>query len=319
MKALVTGGAGFIGSTLVDRLVADGHDVVVLDDLSTGRRENLVGALGRGARLVEGTVTDAAAVAALLDAERPEVVHHLAAQADVRVSVAEPLRDAAVNVLGTLAVLDGARRAGVRVVAFASSGGSVYGDVEDGRRPVVEETPVRPGSPYAAAKACGEVYASTYADLHGLAAVSLRLGNVYGPRQDPHGEAGVVAIFAGALLDGRPTTIFGDGSAARDYVHVDDVVDAFVAASSWSDGHVAVNVGTGVETTTRRLHALLAEAVGAPDEPRTAPGRAGELQAVSLDVTRAGGLLGWRPRTPLPDGLASTVTSLRRGRESRGG
>ena len=309
MRALVTGGAGFIGSTLVDRLVEDGHEVVVLDDLSTGRPANLRRALDRGARLVEGSVTDPGAVAALVEAERPEVVHHLAAQADVRVSVAEPLRDATTNVLGTLAVLDAARLAGTRLVTFASSGGSVYGDVDV--RPVAEVTPVRPGSPYAAAKACGEVYASTYADLHGLAAVSLRLANVYGPRQDPHGEAGVVAIFAGALLDGRPTTVFGDGTAARDYVHVDDVVDGFVAATAWREGHVAVNVGTGVETTTRQLHTLLARVVGAPDEPRAAPARPGELSAVSLDVTRAGEVLGWTPATGLADGLVRTVAHLR--------
>lgn len=310
MRTLVTGAAGFIGSTLVDRLLADGHDVVGVDDLSRGRLENLAEAHAAGDRFrfVRCDVTGPDIVD-LAAAERPEVVHHLAAQIDVRISVTDPVLDARLNVLGTINVLEAARRAGTRKVVFTSSGGSIYG--EPTALPVAETVPVDPRSPYAAGKAAGELYLGVYRALYGLQTTALALGNVYGPRQDPHGEAGVVAIFATALLTGRSTTIFGDGLASRDYVHVDDVVEAFVRAGGGTGDGCRFNVGTGVATTVRELHTLVARAAGGPDEPVYAEPRTGELQAISLDCAAARAGLGWHPHVDLPGGVRSTVDWVR--------
>ncbi len=318
MRTLVTGGAGFIGSTLVDRLLAHGDDVTVVDDLSTGSLDNLAAAravnLDRAGafRFVRADLTEPG-LDGIVAAARPQVVHHLAAQMDVRRSVRDPLFDARTNLLGTVAVLEASARAGVRALTFASSGGTIYGS--PAKQPVSERAGLDPLSPYAAAKAAVEPYLKAYAGLYGLRSTVLALGNVYGPRQSPHGEAGVVAIFARRLLAGERTTIFGDGSSVRDYVHVDDVVDAFVLAGGDGDRPPAgagrrLNVGSGVGTTVREVHRVVAAAAGAPDEPDFAPVRAGELHAITLDV-RAARQLGWVPRTGFEAGIAGTVDWVR--------
>jgi UDP-glucose 4-epimerase len=312
MRTVVTGGAGFIGSHLVDRLLAAGHDVCVVDDLSTGRRDNLTAALETGrCRFEELDVTDAALIDVVADVE-PEVIVHLAAQMDVRKSVADPLHDTRTNVLGTVNVLTAAVASRVRKVVFASSGGTVYGEPDT--IPVGEDAPLRPASPYGAAKVAGETYVEAFGRLHGLAGTSLRLGNVYGPRQDPHGEAGVVAIFGRALTEGRSTVIYGDGTSSRDYVHVDDVVDALVAClDSRTDGR-AFNVGTGCSTTIRELHTLVARAAEAPDRPVHEPQRLGELQRVALDPAKLTAATGWVSQVSLETGLDGTVSWIARTR-----
>lgn len=303
MKTLVTGGAGFIGSTLVDLLVAQGHEVVVFDDLSSGKEQNLADASSSGrVEVVVGDVRDAE-VTELIVRHAPEVVYHLAAQADVRVSVADPVLDASINVIGTLRVLEGARRAGTAKVVFASSGGTIYGEPDPSVLPVDESHPQRPVSPYGVAKKVGSDYLGAYAALHGLAWTSLALANVYGPRQDPHGEAGVVAIFAGKLLGGEPCTIFGDGDQTRDFVYVGDVADAFVRAGSVgvADGLV-VNIGTGAETSVNELYGAMASAAGVTAEPVFAPPRVGELARSALDNALARRELGWEPQVELAEG-----------------
>jgi len=305
MKLLVTGGAGFIGSHLVDRLVASGAQVCVVDDLSTGRRDNVAAAESTGrCRFVELDITEAAFVALVAETQ-PDVVVHLAAQMDVRKSVADPLADTRTNVLGTVNVLAAAVGAGVRKVVFASSGGTVYGEPDE--LPVREDAPIRPASPYGAAKVAGETYLAAFQRLHGVATTSLRLGNVYGPRQDPHGEAGVVAIFGRALGEGRRAIIFGDGTSSRDYIYVEDVVEAFLAClDARTDGRV-FNVGSGQETTIGALHALVAKAYGRSDEARHEPPRLGELQHITLDSAALTTATGWMPRVTLENGLALTV------------
>jgi UDP-glucose 4-epimerase len=311
---MVTGAAGFIGSHVADRMLADGHEVVALDDLSGGKLENLADARAVNADRPGAfsfrtfDITDES-LADLVAAERPEVICHLAAQIDVRISVADPLKDARLNVLGTVNVCEAARKAGVRKVVFTSSGGSVYGSPAN--LPVSERTQPDPESQYAASKTCGEVYLATYAHLYGLQWTSLRLGNVYGPRQDPHGEAGVVAIFSTAMLSGRPARIFGDGTSTRDYVYVADVADAFARAAGDAANGRRLNVGTSRQCTVRELHTLVAKAAGAPDEPIMAEPRLGELQAIALDVTAARQALGWEPRTTLEDGIPETVDFIR--------
>lgn len=310
MRTLVTGAAGFIGSTLVDRLLADGHSVVGVDDLSSGRSENLGPAERRDDfEFAKADIVDADLIGLLADI-RPEVIFHLAAQISVRHSVDDPSFDAAVNVVGTVRLAEAARRAGVRKIVHTSSGGSIYGTPSS--YPTNEETPTDPTSPYAASKVAGEVYLNTFRNLYGLECSHIAPANVYGPRQDPHGEAGVVAIFAQALLAGRPTKIFGDGTDTRDYVFVDDVVDAFVRASGGAGGGQRFNIGTGVETSVRQLHTAIASAVGAPDEPEFHPPRLGDLQRSCLDVSRAESVLGWRPRVKLGDGVARTVDFFRK-------
>jgi UDP-glucose 4-epimerase len=308
MKALVTGGAGFVGSNLVDALVARGDAVEVVDDLSTGRRENLAGALERGAVLHEADVRDAERMHALVAAGGPDVVFHLAAQIDVRHSVADPAFDSAINVTGTINLLEAARRAGVRRFVNSSTGGAIYGDAE--AIPTPEGVVPAPMSPYGQSKHAAEGYVALYARLHGLPAISLRYSNVYGPRQDPAGEGGVVAIFCGKLLDGATPTVFGDGTQTRDYVYVGDVVAANLAAAD-SAAQGAVNVGTGVETTVLELAGALRElGDGRPFSPEHAPERPGELHRSAIDPARARELLGWEPRTTLGEGLRRTLATL---------
>jgi UDP-glucose 4-epimerase len=310
MKSLVTGGAGFIGSNLVDALLARGDEVIVLDDLSTGRRVNLEGALANGARLAEVDVRDGAAVGALLAESRPELVFHLAAQIDVRRSVTEPAFDAAVNVGGTANVLEAARATGVGRVIFISTGGALYGEGADKQLPLPESTPVAPLSGYGQSKYAAEGYLGLYERLHGLSGMSLRLGNVYGPRQDPLGEAGVVAIFCGLLKDGGTPTVYGDGTQTRDYIYVGDVVGAALAAGSTRLGG-AVNVGTGREASVLDIVDILARLSGRDDfTPRFAPPRAGEVQRISLDAGLAERELDWAPKTTLEQGLKLTLDAM---------
>jgi UDP-glucose 4-epimerase len=297
VRAIVTGGAGFIGSHVVDALVARGDEVTVLDNLSTGRRENV----DAGARLIEGDIT--AAREAFADA-RPEICFHLAAQADVRVSVERPDFDAEINLLGTIHVLEAARGHGAQVV-LASTGGAIYGECDG---PADEESPRRPLAPYGASKLSAEEYLATYNRLYETGHVALRYGNVYGPRQDPHGEAGVVAIFLGRLARGEPLRIFGDGRQTRDYVYVGDVVTATLAAQ----GHAGVfNVGTGTETSVLDLAEACQSAAGVSVETEHAAARPGELQRSVLDPGRAERELGVRTQTSLGDGLAATWEFIR--------
>lgn len=309
MRVVVTGAAGFIGSNLVDRFLSHGHHVVGIDNLASGRIENLESAHDYDSfEFVEHDVTMPESQQAVIDAHA-DVLCHLAAQIDVRVSVADPMLDARQNVIGTLNMLEAARKGGVRKVVFTSSGGSIYGTPEN--RPVPEDAPLDPHSPYAAGKAAGELYLNAFAAMYGLEWTSLALGNVYGPRQDPYGEAGVVAIFASALLVGRQATIFGDGTSTRDYVYVGDVVDAFMRACGDAGNGVRFNIGTGSETQVRDLHALIADVVGAPDDPRFAPPRRGELAAISLDCSKAREALRWTPHTDLRAGIGRTVDWIR--------
>ena len=311
MRALVTGAAGFIGSTLVDRLLGDGHTVIGVDDLSSGRSENIVAAERSEAfEFAKADIVSADLVGLLADT-RPEVVFHLAAQIDVRHSVADPQFDSMVNVVGTVRLAEAARQAGVRKVVHTSSGGSIYGAPQT--FPTTEEQPVDPSSPYAAGKYAGEIYLNMFRNLYGLECSHIAPANVYGPRQDPHGEAGVVAIFSQALLSGRPTKIFGDGTDTRDYVFVEDVVDAFVKASGEAGGGQRFNIGTGVETSVRQLHSAIAQAAGSPDEPQFYPARLGDLKRSSLDTSRAKHVLGWTPKVDLVQGVARTVDYFRQG------
>jgi UDP-glucose 4-epimerase len=309
MRALVTGGAGFIGSNVVDALLARGDEVTVIDDLSTGRRENLDGALARGAELVEGDIRDAAALADLLARLRPDAVFHLAAQIDVRRSIVDPAVDARVNVEGTINLLEAARAVeGIRIVN-TSTGGAIYGE---GRiLPATEDHPVAPQSGYGQSKFSAEGYCDLYSRLHGLSTLSLRYGNVFGPRQDPLGEAGVIAIFCGRLLAGERPTIFGDGLQTRDYVYVGDVVDANLAAAASSVGG-SINIGRGVPVSVIDLVAALSSIRGRDLDPEFAPRRLGEVQDIHLDASRAREALGWESKVGLEEGLALTLESLRR-------
>ncbi len=309
MRALVTGAAGFIGSTLVDRLLADGHTVVGLDNFATGRATNLEHLADNPAHaFVEADIVTSD-LDAILDEHKPEVVFHLAAQIDVRRSVADPQFDASVNVIGTIRLAEAAQRARVRKVVHTSSGGSIYGVPP--HYPTPETVPTDPASPYAAGKVSGEIYLNTFRHLYGLDCSHIAPANVYGPRQDPHGEAGVVAIFAQALLEGKPTKVFGDGSNTRDYVFVDDVVDAFVKASGDAGGGRRFNVGTGIETSDRQLHTAVAAAVGGPDDPEFYPPRLGDLKRSCLDIGLAAEVLGWRPLVGLEEGVRRTVAYFR--------
>jgi UDP-glucose 4-epimerase len=294
MRALVTGGAGFIGSHVVDALVARGDEVYVLDDLSKGKAERV----SPSARLHVADIRDPDAV---FDEARPELVCHLAAQADVRVSVEQPAFDAEVNALGTVRVLEAARRHDARVI-FSSTGGAIYGECD---APAPETAERRPLSPYGTSKLAGEEYLATWNRLYESGHVSLRFGNVYGPRQEPHGEAGVVAIFMGLLHDGGTPTIYGDGRQTRDYVLVGDVVEAVLAAAAHSRGGV-FNVGTGTETSVVELYDAIQVAAGTTREPRFAEPRLGELARSVLDVSLAAHELDWRPRHSLDEGLAAT-------------
>jgi len=294
VRAIVTGGAGFIGSNVVDALLARGDEVHVLDDLSRGNRENVAD----GARLHVGDIRRDAD--ALFADVQPDVCFHLAAQIDVRVSVERPDFDADVNVVGTLHVLEAAREHGGKVV-FSSTGGAIYGECDG---PAPEDHPRAPLAPYGVSKLAAEEYLAAYNRLYGSAHVALRYGNVYGPRQDPHGEAGVVAIFMNALRDGRTPRIYGEGTQTRDYVFVGDVVAATLAAAGHEGG--VFNVGTGIETSVLELYGRIQEAAGIERAPGHAEARAGELQRSVLDPSLAERELGWKPQRSLDDGLAAT-------------
>jgi UDP-glucose 4-epimerase len=308
VRILVTGGAGFIGSNLTDRLLADGHEVTVVDDLSTGRLTNLAQARRdpdlpltfQRLDLTSDALERAVAKAA------PEVVLHLAAQIDVRRSVSDPVRDALVNVVGTVNLLESCRRHDVRKVVFTTSGGCIYGEPEEADLPIAESYPGHPHSPYGASKRGVEEYFHTYQALYGMDWTSLALANVYGPRQDPLGEAGVVSIFAGRMLEGEQVTIYGDGEQTRDFVFVGDVVDALVAAMDRGDG-TRCNIGTGERTSVNQLFAELAALTGYDRPALYAAARPGELQHIALDTMLAAVQLGWKPTTSLREGLSATL------------
>jgi UDP-glucose 4-epimerase len=302
-RVLVTGGAGFIGSTVADTFLAAGWDVAVLDDLSSGRRENVPGS----ARFYPCDVRSAAAAEAV-ERERPDVLCHHAAQIDVRRSMADPRHDADVNVGGLLNLLVAAARAGVRHVLFASSGGAIYGDTD--LIPTAEDHPAHPTSVYGASKAACELYLGVWRSAHGIPFAALRYANVYGPRQDPRGEAGVVAIFSGRLLAGQPCTVNGGGTQTRDYVFVEDVARAnLLAAEKGFDG--ALNIGTGRETDVNRLYRLLADAAAVSLPPLRGPAKPGEQIRSCIDATAAARSLGWRPQVALEEGLSRTLSWFR--------
>jgi UDP-glucose 4-epimerase len=310
MKTLVTGGAGFIGSNLVDALLARGDEVTVVDDLSTGRLGNLDAGLAAGAELIELDIRDGAALAATAAEKRPDVVFHLAAQIDVRKSLVDPAFDAAVNVGGTANVLEAARGAECRRVVFVSTGGAIYGEGDGQQLPLGEDAPIAPLSAYGQSKFAAEGYLALYERLYGLSGVSLRLGNVYGPRQDPLGEAGVIAIFCGLLRSGDRPTVFGDGKQTRDYIYVGDVVSGALAAAE-SEVTGPVNLGTGVETDVLQLAEALGRLGGVESfEPEFAPARTGEVQRITIDAVRAQRELDWRAETGLDQGLRLTLDSI---------
>jgi UDP-glucose 4-epimerase len=306
VQALVTGGAGFIGSTLVDRLLAEDWRVDVIDDLSSGSLANLATARTLPDRRFSFHRLDLAspAVVELITHRRPDVIFHLAAQMDVRVSVARPVFDATVNVLGSLNVFEGAVAAGVKKVVFAGSGGTLYGTPE--KIPTKETAAQHPESPYGVAKKAVGEYLYYYRHQRGLEYTVLALANVYGPRQNPHGEAGVVAIFSAKLLDRERPLIFGDGAQTRDFVYVDDVADAFVRAVE-KGGGLTLNIGTGVETSVQKLYDQMAKLTGFREKADYKPARTGELQRSAVDAGRAEMHLGWKPFTVLEDGLARTL------------
>jgi UDP-glucose 4-epimerase len=312
MRALVTGGAGFIGSNLVDALLARGDEVTVVDDLSSGRRSNLDGAIAAGAELYELDIRDAAPLEQVFAAVKPEAVFHLAAQMDVRRSLEDPAFDASVNVVGTINVLEAARRHGARRLVNTSTGGAIYGDTEV--MPTPETVIPAPVSAYGQSKQCAEQYCAWAGRLYGLETVTLRYGNVYGPRQNPDGEAGVIAIFAGRLIDGRRPTIYGDGTAIRDYTFVADIVDANLTVAGAPTAGGPYNIGTGVESSVLDVVAALREAAGGGVngfEPEFEPARIGELQRSSLDVGLARDELGYSAQTTLVEGMRRTLDHLR--------
>jgi UDP-glucose 4-epimerase len=310
MRCLVSGGAGFIGSNLVDALLARGDEVTVVDDLSTGRRANLEPGLAAGAELVELDIRDGAALSRLASERRPERIFHLAAQIDVRKSLADPFFDAAVNVGGTANVLEAARASECGRVVSISTGGAIYGEGDGQQLPLPEDAPIAPLSAYGQSKFAAEGYVSLYERLYGLSGVSLRLGNVYGPRQDPLGEAGVIAIFCGLLKEGGRPTVFGDGTQTRDYIYVGDVVSAALAAGE-SAATGAINIGTGKETNVLELIEALRGLSGNDGfEPEFAPARTGEVQRITIDAGRAERELGWRAEMGLSEGLRVTLDSI---------
>ena len=306
MRILVTGGAGFIGSNTVDALVdADAGQISVLDNLSSGKREQV----NSKARLHQADLRDAEAVKTVIEQERPEVIVHLAAQMDVRRSVSDPAFDAQVNLVGFLNLMEAGRQYGLKRVVFASTGGAIYGEQE--KFPCDEEHPCRPLSPYGIAKLATEKYLFFYQQQYGIEYLALRYANVYGPRQDPHGEAGVVAIFCGRILDGKRCTIFGEGKQTRDYTYVGDIVRANVRALTSKLSGTALNIGTGRETSVNSLHAALAEVAGEARPPEYAPQRPGEQLRSVISPKRAEASLAWKPEVELSDGLERTFQYFR--------
>ena len=307
-NAVVTGGAGFIGSLLVDQLLADGKSVVVIDDLSTGNLSNLERAREQGGNDFKFESLDIrnASTTELIADLKPEVVFHLAAQVDLRHSVDDPLLDAEINILGTLRVLEGARHGTTQKVVVAASGGTLYGDQEDTYLPFKESLEPNPQSPYGISKTTTMNYLSAYQKLYGLDGTALALANVYGPRQDPHGEAGVVAIFAGQLLEKAESTIFGTGEQTRDFVYVQDVVEAFIKASEVQEMDFC-NIGTGIETSVNELYETMASLLNNVSEPNYLPSRSGEVERSALDPTYAESSLGWVSTTSLSEGLSRTI------------
>jgi UDP-glucose 4-epimerase len=311
MRSLVTGGAGFIGSLLVDALAARGDEVLVLDDFSSGKRENLVGALAAGVEVAELDVADAEAMFDGIGQFRPQSVFHLAAQIDVRRSMADPAFDARLNVVGTVNALEAAARAEAAKFVFTSTGGAIYGEGAEraDELPFAEDARCEPFSIYGQSKLAAEGYIDLYARTRGLPATTVRLGNIYGPRQDPATEAGVVAIFCRAGRDGGRPTVFGTGEQTRDYVHVADLVAALLAAEARDDAG-PINVGTGVETSVLELVELVGSAFGRDDfEPEFAPAREGEIERTVLDATGAAERLGWRAERTIETGLEQTAGS----------
>jgi UDP-glucose 4-epimerase len=313
MNALVTGGAGFIGSHLVDALVARGDAVLVIDDLSTGKHENLEAALERGATLEVLDITDTPLLMTTIEGFRPETVFHLAAQIDVRRSMADPAFDVRLNVLGTINVLEAVTRAGAQRFVFTSTGGAIYGEGAErpDEMPFAESARCEPFSVYGQSKLAAEGYVTLYRRTRGLAGVTLRLGNIYGPRQDPATEAGVVAIFCGLAADGGRPTVYGDGSQTRDYVHVDDVVAALLAAEA-AERPGPFNVGTGIETDVLMLAERIGQLALREDfEPQFAPPRTGEVERTALDPELAARELGWRAERGIESGLEQTLAAER--------
>jgi UDP-glucose 4-epimerase len=314
-RSLVTGGAGFIGSHVVAALLERGDEVLVVDDFSTGKRENLAVHVDAGAvRLEEADMADHAAFAAAVDGFAPERILHIAGQADARKAIDDPGHDARVNVIGTVNVLEAARRHDASVV-FTSTGGAGYGEGEGRKLPFTESDEARPETAYGVSKLAAEKYVSFYRLLHGVQAISLRLGNVYGPRQDPHGEAGVVAIFCGRLLAGEPPIVFGDGEQTRDYVYVGDIVSGLLAAErallAGEASRDVYNLGTGVETTVLEIAAALSRISGTDAEPEFRPHRKGEIQRVSIDPALARQDFGWEAEADLGVGLGETFVWAR--------
>lgn len=313
MRAIVTGAAGFIGSTLVDRLIQSGNHVVGIDNLATGTPDNLKDALGgerhSGSFTLEEIDVASGSLADIFSAVQPDVVFHLAAQVDLRASVSDPQYDARTNILGTINVCEASSAAGVRRVVYAASGGSRYGTPTE--LPVPETELAAPVSPYAVSKLAGELYLGAYGGMYGLSPVSLALSNVYGPRQNPMGEAGVIAMFGLAALSGRSATIYGDGSSSRDYVFVDDVVEAFMlAAAAPLTVHGTFNIGTGAQTSVAEVHRLVSQQSGQSIPPGYGPPRTGELEAIALDSRKAKEELGWRPAVDIEEGVRRTVDWL---------
>jgi UDP-glucose 4-epimerase len=304
MKILITGGAGFIGSNLADRLVEEGHQLVVIDDLSSGKRHQVPAAANFYQMELDSRCLDR-----VIEHEKPEAVCHLAAQISVRRSVEDPVFDARVNILASIGLIEACRTHGVKRFIFTSTGGAIYGDAD--QVPTPETYVAAPVSPYGTSKLCVEHYLYCFRELYGFSSAALRLSNVYGPRQDPHGEAGVVAIFSRALLEGRPATINGDGLQTRDYVYVGDVVEAFVLALR-SDAQGSFNVGTGMETDVKELYSQVARAAGSSAPAQYGPPRPGEQKRSCIDATRIRSELGWEPKVQLPEGIGLTVEYFRR-------
>jgi len=308
---MVTGGAGFIGSHVCDRLLAEGHTVVAVDDLSTGRIPNLTQARGYGQKFTFFNIdVRSDGIMSLFERHEPEIVMHLAAQSSVSVSAQDPALDADINIMGLVNVLECAARSGARKVVFAASGGTLYGEA---RKFPLKETGAaksRPVSPYGISKKVAIDYLDYFGRFRKLDWTALALANVYGPRQDPHGEAGVVAIFADAMLAGESPTIYGDGNQTRDFVFVDDVVHAFALSADQGSAQV-LNIGTSVETSVNHLYKVMAERIGFLHEAEYGPARPGDVRRNALDPSKAAEVVGWKPWTHLEDGIAETVAHLR--------